>query len=389
MLLPSHLEGEIYLELDKKNMARILLIIFISILLLTVSQNLRAVISTLSSIVGILAPFIIGIGMAFIINVPLRFLERRVLSHVVRSNSLVWRRLRRPVCLLISVLLIFGIFSLVLLIVVPEVKATIVTLAKVLPTRAKDMLNSMEQWLLEHDVDTEVLDTFEIDWNSISRWISEKFTTQGSTVVIKTLDLTSGIVRTVFDLGLGFVFSLYLLASKERLAHQAARLCFAVFDKRVARRILEISSLASDIFSRFVVGQITTALILGVLCYVGMRISGMPYAMTISSLIAVTAFIPIFGAIIGTSIGAVMILLENPIQAFGFVIFIIVLQQIDNNVIYPKVVGSSVGLPGIWVLLAVTLGGGLFGVLGMILSVPLSSVLYCLLREFMDRRLKR
>lgn len=378
------------MELNRKSMTRILLLIFITVLMLAITQNLPAVFSSLSILLGILKPFFIGIGMAFIINVPLRLLEERIFTRLHRGNVAAWQeRFQRPVCLLLSVALILGIIVLVLLIVVPEVKTTVVTLARVLPTRAKDLLATAKQWLLEHDLDTEILDKFEIDWNSISRWISEKFTTQGSTVVIKTIDWTSGIVRTVFDIGLALVFSVYLLASKEKLAHQATKLCFAVFDTKIARKILEVSTLASEIFSRFVVGQMTTALILGLMCYLGMIILGMPYAITISSLITVTAFIPIFGAIIGTGIGAVMILLENPVQAFVFVFLIIILQQIDNNIIYPKVVGSSVGLPGIWVLVAVTIGGGLFGVVGMILSVPLTSVAYYLLREYVDARLRR
>ena len=190
------------------------------------------------------------------------------------------------------------------------------------------------------------------------------------------------------DIVLGIVFAIYLLAQKENLGRQTKKSIRAIFGEERAKKIVDFSSLTNSVFTKFVTGQLTEACIIGVLCFIGMLIFGMPYAGIISILVGFTALIPIFGAFIGTGIGAFLILLENPLKAIWFVIFIIVLQQLEGNLIYPRVVGKSVGLPGIWVLAAVTIGGGLFGVMGMLFSVPICSVLYVMFREYVNRKSK-
>ena len=205
-------------------------------------------------------------------------------------------------------------------------------------------------------------------------------------MINKTIGVTSNVLSGLFNFVIGFVLSIYILASKEKLCRQGARLLRVILPEAACDRIFRVLAMSSGVFTKFISGQCVEALILGALCYIGMLIFRMPYALMISALIAVTALIPVFGAFIGTSVGALMILLISPLKAVGFVLFIIILQQIESNVIYPRVVGNSVGLPGIWVLLSVTLFGSIFGAVGLLLGVPFCAVLYCLVRDFVKKR---
>ena len=203
-----------------------------------------------------------------------------------------------------------------------------------------------------------------------------------------TVSVASSVIGGVVNFILAFTFSIYVVHQKERLGSQAKRLLYAYLPEARSDRIIEILSLSHKTFSNFITGQFTEAIILGALCFVGMSIFRFPYALMISVLVGFTALIPIVGAFIGTIVGALLIVTVSPIQALWFILFILVLQQIEGNLIYPRVVGTSVGLPGIWVLVAVTAGGSLYGIVGMLFSVPVSSVLYCLLRETVRRRVK-
>ena len=202
-----------------------------------------------------------------------------------------------------------------------------------------------------------------------------------------TWGITSSILGIFINIALGMVFSIYILFQKETLGKQMRKLLHAFLSKDTAESILEVGALANDVFSNFIKGQFFEALIIGILCFIGMNILSLPYTMAISALVGFTALIPLIGAFIGTGIGVFLIIMVSPVKAFWFVIFIIVLQQIESNLIYPRVVGTSVGLPEIWVLLAVTVGAASFGILGILVAVPISSVLYSLLRRAVDRRL--
>lgn len=376
------------MDLNRKNIVKIIFIVFVAVLIFSLIQNLNAVFSVLNTIFSILSPFIIGFCIAFIINVLMRFFETRVFKNMKKKKSRFWVRFSRPICLLLSILLILIILTVFLLLIIPQIRETIVVIAEELPSRAESLVNSVRDFLLKYNISFDSINKLQIDWNSISAGILDNFKTGGTTVINKTIGLTSGILKTLFNFILGFIFSIYLLLSKEKLAVQIKKILYAMFNEKTASHIVDVVALSNGIFSKFVTGQCTEALIIGALCYIGMLVFKIPYAIMVSSLVAVTALIPIFGALIGTAVGALMILLESPIQALWFVIFIIILQQVETNIIYPKVVGDSVGLPGIWVLFSVTVGSNLFGVTGMLISVPVSAVLYYLLREFINKRLK-
>ena len=200
--------------------------------------------------------------------------------------------------------------------------------------------------------------------------------------------MAAGLIGGVFNFIVGFAFSTYMLLQKETLCQNAKKILFAFLDRGKAEVLISVGKLSNEMFAKFVSGQLTEAVIIGILCFLGMSLFSIPYAPLIATIVSVTALVPIFGAFIGTAFGAFLLLMVRPITAVWFVLFIIVLQQIEGNFIYPKVVGGSIGLPGIWVLFAVTLGGNLFGVMGMLLGVPISAVLYTLLRQSVFRRLK-
>ena len=367
---------------DNKHTFRTLLIIFASILFYVALQNTEKVSAIFSFVGGVLSPVFIGIAFAFILNIPLRLLEVRAFSRLNKKNKKLWSKLRRPVCLFLSVIIMFGVMTLVLLLIIPEVKDTVVTLATDLPAKAASLAKKAEAWLVSKNIPIDESLLLKVDWSSVSKTIISGVGDTGSAVV----GFTSGVVGGVFNAVIGFALSIYFLAQKEKLSVQAVRLFRVVLPKKLCERVFRVFSMTCDTFSNFVTGQLFEALLIGVFSYLGMLVFRMPYAVMIAATISVTALIPVVGAIVGTTIGAVMILFVSPLKAVGFVVFIIVLQQIDNNFVYPKVVGTSVGLPGIWVLLSVTVGGSLFGAVGMLVSVPVCAVCYNLLREFVIKK---
>ncbi len=366
-----------------------MLIVFGAILFYVVLQNTDLVGGWLSSLGQILSPIFIGIVLAFVINLPLRFFENKVFRRLNRKNGKVWPKIRRGVCLLLSVLTLIGIVALVICLILPQVQETAVSMLQALPKQAESLITKAKEWVEKLNLPIDTTNLFaKIDWNSISKSLLSGISDTGSTVIVSTIDFTSGLVGGVFNFVVGFALSLYILGSKEKLGSQLRRLIGAILPERVSARVLRVSRMSGDIFMGFITGQLTEAVLIGLWCYLGMLIFRMPYAIMVSAVISVTALIPVFGALIGTAFGALMILFVSPLKAVGFVVYIVIIQQIDNNVIYPRIVGGSVGLPGIWVLCAVTIGGSLFGAVGMLLSVPVCAVLYCLTKEFVRKREK-
>ena len=375
------------MNLSKKNTLRIILILFSVILFYTVLQNTALVSGWLSSLGQVLSPIFIGIGFAFVINLPLRLFENKVFRGLNKRCTGIWPKIRRAVCLVLSVVLLLGIITLIIGLILPQVKDTAVSVIDTLPKQAENFLASAKKWVEELNLPVDFTKIFEeIDWSSISNSLMSGITDTGSSVIGSTIDFTSGLVGGVFNFVVGFILSLYILASKEKLARHVKRLIRAVLPVKACEKVLHIFRLSREVFTGFVTGQLTEAVLMGFWCYLGMTIFDMPYAVMISAVISVTALIPVFGALIGTSFGALMILFVNPLQAVGFVVYIVIVQQLDNGFIYPRIVGNSVGLPGIWVLCSVTVGGSLFGAAGMLLSVPVCAVIYCLIKEYVVKR---
>lgn len=369
-----------------KYIAAILVMVALAYVVVTEPEKISRFIS---GVLSVFSPFIIGFCIAYVVNLLMKPLERfwTFIWKKLKSQKVV-SKLRRPVCLVLSLLIVFGAIFAIVFMVIPAFKETIVSFADNVPQYAKTVeqwYNTVVDFLARYNFE---LPEIALDTAKITEIAKDVISSYGNNVLNTTVNLTTSIVSVVVDLILGVVFSIYALAQKENLTRQANKIVRALFKPDNAKKIIDFTAMTNDIFTRFVTGQLTEACIIGILCFIGMLIFGMPYAAIISVLIGFTALIPIFGAFIGTGIGAFLILLENPLKAFWFVVFIIVLQQLEGNLIYPRVVGKSVGLPGIWVLTAVTIGGGLFGILGMLFSVPVCSVLYVLFRKFVNNRVK-
>lgn len=343
--------------------------------------------SFITAVFSLLSPFIIGLCLAYIVNLLLRPIERFWLYIWRKSKKQkVVLKLKRPICLAVSFIAVLGVLFAIVFMVIPAFKEAAINFVDKLPQYAVNV----EKWYYgvsdffeKYNFD---LPKISLDTAKITEICKNIIAQYGNSVISTTITVTASIVGAVVDIVLGVVFSVYLIYQKETLARQAKKMMNALLKPQKNEKVLYIADITNNAFTKFITGQLLEACIIGVLCFIGMLIFGMPYAPIVSLLVGFTALIPIFGAFIGTGIGAFLILLESPVKALWFVVFIIVLQQIEGNLIYPRVVGKTVGLPGIWVLAAVTIGGGMFGLLGMLFSVPICSVLYVLLREYVNKK---
>ena len=351
-------------------------IVFVLLFALVYHAALRELWTALTSI---LAPVLGGLAAAFVLNLPLRFFERLW----VRQWGDRRQSLRRIVCLLLCLFLLFGLAVLICWAILPRLLQTVGGLLRRIPdylALLQTLLGKLSDWLTAHAIPLS-LPSFDPSTDGLIILLRDYFAEHGQKVLGASLAWFFSTFLLTLDVLLSIVIAIYILAQKERLGRQAKKLLHALLCEKHADRFLALCRLCERIFARFLTGQLTEAVIIGGLCFLGMLIFGMPYPLLISVLVGVTALVPIFGALIGTGIGAFLIFMESPITALWFVIFIIVLQQIEGNLIYPRVVGRSVGLPGVWVLIAVTVGSS-FGILGMLFGVPIVSVVYSILKEF-------
>ena len=322
------------------------------------------------------APLLIGILIAYIVNIVMSAYER-IFFGKCKKNWLL--RIKRPLCMILAFLTFAAVTTLVVWLIIPQLIECILTLFGLLP----DTINKVVDFFGRHNLlSKNVVATLEaIDWKSRLGQLVDVVTTGFTDVVTVLLQALRDLVTGVITAFISFIFSIYLLFNKEKLKSQMNRACKSFLPKKVYDKVNYVVYNLNVSFRKYLIGQCTEAVILGVLCGIGMAILRLPYVPMISTLIAFTALIPIAGAYIGAGVGALMILASSPIKAVFFLIFIVVLQQIEGNLIYPRVVGSSMGLPGIWVLAAVTVGGGIAGVAGMFLGVPLVAAFYRMFRD--------
>ena len=341
----------------------------------------------LDTILGILSPILIGLILAFVLNLLLSPLERLWDKLFLKENSRpIVKKLRRPICLLLSFLIVLGIIFAVCFVVIPKLGSTVVDMVntisayvKTLDVRYDDLRATLEQYAI-------TLPEIDLGKNDLLTKITDLLAKGGSALLNTTISVTTSVLSAVVNLLMGVVFSVYILAQKETLGRQLKRLLYAVFPEKRVTPFLAFLSRVSRTFSQFVTGQTIEAVILGTLVFLGMLILRLPFAPVIAVLVGVTALIPILGSWIGAIVGALLILPSSFMQAIWFVVFLIVLQQIEGNLIYPHVVGKSVGLPGIWVFFAVIVGSGLGGIVGMLLGVPVCAVIYDEVRRAMRKR---
>ncbi len=375
--------------LDSKNVKKILLLITFTVFLFWGLTNYVVLFGVARKVFGVLLPFLLGLSIAFILTVFLRLTERLWDFVWKAKNRGKVLRIKRPVCLLLTVAFVIGIISILLFMVVPEIIRTVGSIAEEMPGYIASVQEKWKVLAEKFRLTSAELPKIELDKDKLVASIIEFAQKGGVSLFTKAFGMTASFFSGIFSLTIGIVFALFVLLQKEKLGAQFTKTMRAFIPEKHVNRMLEVAGLSNKVFSNFVRGQLTEAAIIGILCFIGMSIFSFPYAVAISALVGFTALIPIFGAFIGTGVGAFLILLDSPKKAVFFIIFILVLQQLEGDLIYPRVVGDSVGLPGIWVFSAVTIGGSLFGIMGILLSVPICSVLYTLLRQSVDKRLER
>ena len=361
----------------KKN---IILIITYIALIIFVLVNFEKILSILGYIINIFSPFIFGVIVAFVLNVLVNFIERKLFGKVKKKT---WLKIKRPLSITISVVLVIFIIVFIMNLLIPQLKNSVSLFTDSLPTYKEDIINIMNKFNLEETTIKKVSDYLD----NFGRVITDYIKGNSKDVITVTTEVATSLIAIISKAVIAIVFAIYIIAQKETLKRQFNKLMNAYLKPRTVDRINKYASMANTTFSNFVTGQCLEALIFGSLCFLGMLILRLPYATTIAVLLGFTALIPVFGAFIGTFLGAFLILMISPIKAIIFVVFILVLQQIEGNLIYPKVVGKSVGLPGIWVLLSVTIGASVGGILGMLIATPLCSLLYILLRQAVNDRI--
>lgn len=333
---------------------------------------------------GAVSPLLVGLSLAYVLNILIKKVETIFFP---KSNSKYINRLRRPICAAISVVIVICIAFLVVYIVLPQVMNTIFSVRETIPhalAKSRVWFSEIEE---RYPAIAEQIKDLNIDWDNVGNKIID-FTSKSFGVVFSSMlgffsSFTSGVINTFISI----IFAVYLLVSKEKLLAQLRRFKLAFIREERREKLNHIVSATNESFTHFIAGQCIEAVILGVLCTLGMWIFRFPYAGTIGVFVGVTAIIPIVGAYLGACVGAFLIVMISPIKAILFVVYIIVLQQLEGNIIYPRVVGSSVGLPGIWVFIAIIIGGGLGGILGMLLGVPIMATVYKLVRAETRKRL--
>lgn len=372
------------MEWNKQKILGLLAVVCGGVAFYTVVQNLPAVALGLGWLLRILAPFLLGGAIAFVLNVPMRAIERHLFPHSRKG-----RGLRRPLALVLTLVAVLGVLTLATSVIGPGVADAVMTIVRQVPAaldRCREQLETLASYLplLEESL-TEL--ELKLPWNDWYAAAVEFAKNLGTGLVSSGSGLIGGVVSGVSTFVIGLIFSFYLLMQKEKLSGQVRQILYALLPLRWADRTLEVLRLTNRTFSSFLSGQCLEAVILGTLFVVSMTLFRLPYALLVGVLISLTALIPIVGAFIGCGVGALLIAVTDPWKALFFIVLFLILQQIEGNLIYPHVVGSSVGLPSIWVLAAVTLGGKLMGILGMLFFIPLCSVLYALFRSFVKDRL--
>ncbi|MEG1996579.1 MAG: AI-2E family transporter [Oscillospiraceae bacterium] len=348
-------------------------------------QNIESVLKFLSYIFGLLAPFLIGFGFAFALNIFMRMLEEKAFSRFDQKPHKIWSKLKRPVSVLITVTLFLGVVTSLVMFILPQLAASVTMLINNIPNYLVSLEEVANNVLNMVGLTSNVRETITLYWNEIVSFMTKFIGDSFPKMFEYTLSFTTGL----FNVFIGFVIGIYMLVAKEKLLRNCKESLFAFIPERVARRVESVLQVTQKTFTKFVTGQLTEAVIVGVLCYIGMTCFRMEYALLISVIVGFTNIIPIFGPIIGTIPGAFILLLVDPIKAMWFVIFIIVLQQLESNFIYPKVVGGSIGLPALWVMFAVMIGGSVFGLLGIILGVPTFAVIYQVSSTVIKNRLEK
>lgn len=375
------------MNLDKQNRRSIMILISFTILLYLGVSNIGMLPKYFSSLLDFLTPIIIALVVALILNAIMSKLESRFFGSPWKKHNRFRVKAARPLSILMTLVLAFGLVLGVMFIVIPELVKTISSLVNQIPQFFMNIEKLISEWSMEIPELQDLINRYNLNLTTVGQRIIVWLQSVGSSLLNNTVTFSMNVISAVFNFLLGFILAIYMLAQKEKLGRQGRSLLYSLFKEAKVDRVLEILHLANNTFSSFLTGQMLECVILGLMCLVAMSIFGFPYALMISVLIMVTAMVPMVGSFVAGFVGFLLILTSNPIQAVWFVVMFLVIQQIEGNLIYPHVVGKSVGLSPIWILISITIGGSLAGVMGMVLSIPVASVLYSLTSDFINKRL--
>jgi predicted PurR-regulated permease PerM len=375
------------MDFSREKLKQIRYLMFLATVLVLGIIYFKEILSVLSMLIGILKPFMYGGIIAFILNLPMSAIENKLFQSTKVKYA---QKLKRPVSLLLSVLLILLLILITVWMVIPQLASSASEIGRKIPVFLERIQTEAEQFaekspLLEEQIGE--LDIGDIQWDSVMENVTHFMKNGAGNLLSSTFSMVSSIISSVVNGIIAFVFAVYILAQKEKLCGQVQRVMQAYLPGKIVEWVQKVSSLLYTNFSNFITGQCLEAIILGGLFVICMSILRLPFALVIGILIALTALIPIAGAFIGCAVGVFLILIEDPVQALVFLGLFFVLQQVEGKLIYPKVVGNFVGLPGIWVLFAITVGGSLFGIVGMLVFIPLTATVYTLLREDVGKRI--
>lgn len=366
---------------DKTRKDIIIIISYIALVIFAL-VNFSKIIAFLGKVISIFSPFLLGIILAFVLNVLNNFIEKKIFGKIKPSK--IWNKIKRPLCITLSLILVFLTIFFVMNLLIPQLKNSASLFTDTLPAYKEDIIGILNKF----DVDESTVNKVGEYLDNFGKVITDYIKGNSKDVITVTTEVATSVVNIISKGIITLVFAIYMIAQKETLSRQINKVMKAYLKPKTINKINTVGTLANKTFSNFVTGQCLEALIFGSLVFVGMLIFRFPYASTIGVLLGFTALIPIFGAFIGTAVGFILIMMVSPVKAILFVVFIIVLQQIEGNLIYPRVVGKSIGLPGMCVLLSVTVGGSIGGILGMLIATPLCSLLYALFTKMVNDRLK-
>lgn len=372
------------MNFNKRNIMDIAKYLFLALFVVLVVKYSENIFSKIGNISGAAVPLISGLAMAYVLNILMKKLEK---IYFPKSKNEIINKSRRAVCIFLAILLIIFILVIVALIVIPELVNAISVIIAAIPKFVEDIIKFIDTNSDKYEVVENTLTTMQIDINEISRSVMT-FASSLLTGVLNSIILfASTMANSLINFIISLVFAIYALANKEKLSYQIKKVMKAFLKNKSIEKINYVFHVINESFSNFIVGQCVEAVIIGGLCTAGMFVFSFPYAVTVGVFISVTALIPIVGAYLGAALGAFIILTVSPLKAVLFLLYITILQQLENTLIYPKVVGSSIGLPGIWVFAAITLGAGLGGIVGMLLSVPVAATIYKLFVDKVNKRL--
>ena len=369
---------------DKPAKSTIFLLTY-SIVLVFALLNAGDTMSFISWIISILSPFLLGLFFAFILDIAIKQMDRYLFRWLNNSKSRVWHRIHRGVSVLLAFMIAFAILAALISFIIPQIASSINMLINNLPNYVTYLQDKTSDFLIENDIQLDQA----LPWDELTQYLINILTGIVSNLPSEIIHVAGNVTSFLFTFTMGIIFSIYLLMGKKRILLSVKRMIYAYLPRHIADRIYQEAHLAGGIFANFVVGQLTEAVILGTMYFVGTSMFRMPYAPLISTTMALCSLIPMFGIFIGAVPSVLILMMVDSSLAFAFIIMVVVFQQIEGNFIYPRVVGGSIGLPGVWVLLSIIVGGALFGPFGMVLAVPMASVLYAITGRSVRERLRK